>query len=963
MFASPLLVKPHLLALVAAMSFALPAFAGGPRFVTGSTYSVAGVPMAFGNTSPLYFTDPGNLNATVTHAQADTIVAAAAAVWNSPYASLLLAKGGTLAEHVSSANVYFDGSAMVFPADVKPTNFQNIPIAVIYDTDGSVTDLLLGQGASDPSSCRQNEVTESVDGFGADGTIQHALLILNGRCVSNTTDSLMQLQYMLMRGFGRVIGLGWSQTNDNVFTGAPLPTSDQMDYWPVMHPIDVTCGSYTYKCMVNPFVLRTDDISTLALLYPVTMANQRMGQTVSTPSQMSWFLFFPGLQGMDMVNATLSLRYVSNSVQAGWQVVSGLTGYLYQQNTGNPVTGPEDTEDNVGGTVGYRDGLATLSITPTPSTVQGATMAWEPVNPLYTGAYALGPFQRPPTMYAGTETSAIVTTSYTQFTSEPTDAGSTCNTSTNGTEKAPHAEDPTGWWTDVLCGRSRPAWGSVTVRGGRSWSLEVTTLDGNGLVSTAKAQPVLGVWNAADLTGTLPTVAAQVAPMNSPSAGVTQLEVSAASGSSSYRFTIADFYGGGRPDFQYRARIFYADSIMPATVGTSGGQITITGTGFANGNRVTVNGVVAKVISWAANTIIAVAPTSIAAKATAGMPVDVEVSDMATGGTTTISGALTYGSGSAYSLVKLAAPASLETGVLSATAFAVKVLAGDGITAVPGASVQVAVTSGSAVLQACGAASSCTLTTDASGVVSTAITGSAAGMVTLTATAVSGGATVQVSMMDSNPVRRVVIDTAAAYVAAGATVLVPVTLHAVQDNLAATGVAVSWSATGGASPSAATTPTGSDGSATVMVSSNKMSAGVSTVQACAWTTVCVPWSMTAVAAAQWVPEVVSGAGQSIAYTSAFAPVVLRVTDGSGHALQGATVTVAQTVTAWQGACPARGRCPAAPLLASNSAAAVTDANGLVTIAPLVIPDVPQTVNIAVSTGTAGFVALSLVKTP
>ncbi len=44
---------------------------------------------------------------------------------------------------------------MVFPADVSASNYQSIPIAVIYDEDGSVIDTLLGEGASDPSGCRQ----------------------------------------------------------------------------------------------------------------------------------------------------------------------------------------------------------------------------------------------------------------------------------------------------------------------------------------------------------------------------------------------------------------------------------------------------------------------------------------------------------------------------------------------------------------------------------------------------------------------------------------------------------------------------------------------------------------------------------------------------------------------------------------------------------------------------------------
>ena len=53
------------------------------------------------------------------------MVAAAAATWNVPTSTLMLKQGGELAEHVSSANVYFDGSEMVFPADVSASNYQS----------------------------------------------------------------------------------------------------------------------------------------------------------------------------------------------------------------------------------------------------------------------------------------------------------------------------------------------------------------------------------------------------------------------------------------------------------------------------------------------------------------------------------------------------------------------------------------------------------------------------------------------------------------------------------------------------------------------------------------------------------------------------------------------------------------------------------------------------------------------
>ena len=53
------------------------------------------------------------------------------------------------------------------------------------------------------------------------GTIQHAVIVLNGLCVGSDPNQLTQMQYQLTRVFGRVLGLAWSQLNDDVFTGTP----------------------------------------------------------------------------------------------------------------------------------------------------------------------------------------------------------------------------------------------------------------------------------------------------------------------------------------------------------------------------------------------------------------------------------------------------------------------------------------------------------------------------------------------------------------------------------------------------------------------------------------------------------------------------------------------------------------------------------------------------------------------
>ncbi len=325
------------------------AWAGGPRFITGTSgYTTAGVPMAWYTNSPMYFTDPGDLSATVTHAQADAMVAAAAAVWNIPTASVTLAKGGELAEHVEG-NGMGGGTDAVFPADVEATNYASVQIPVIYDSDGSVIDMLLGSGASAPSGCRQNGVVESVDSFGSSGTIQHAVIVLNGLCVGSAPEQLTQMQYQLTRVFGRVLGLAWSQLNDNVFTGVPQPTAAQMALWPLMHPMDVICGSYSYQCMQNPFTLRPDDINALATLYPVASSGGGKTQSSLDTVSVSGTLKFPKGQGMELVDV-VAYRIILGQ-DTGWEqypVYSSTTGYPFQQNGGNPVSGVEPASENAG---------------------------------------------------------------------------------------------------------------------------------------------------------------------------------------------------------------------------------------------------------------------------------------------------------------------------------------------------------------------------------------------------------------------------------------------------------------------------------------------------------------------------------------------------------------------------------------------------------------------------------------
>src|SRR6185312_4404099 len=232
-----------------------------------------------------------------------------------------------------------------FPSDIQPSNYATIPIAVLYDSDGSVTDMLLGSGASLPAECRQNAVTEDVDGITTSGTIQHAILILNGRCTGPAPEQQLQLQYQLERAFGRVLGIAWSQTNDNVFTRSPQPTAFQAQHWPIMHPIDIVCGPYTYQCLPSPFTLRDDDVAAISGLYPYFAWEPFPSPTPAPGKQWTYIqagkitghVTFPTGQGMQGVNLVLRRWRGGTSAPEPYDDVSAISGHFFRWNNGNPV--------------------------------------------------------------------------------------------------------------------------------------------------------------------------------------------------------------------------------------------------------------------------------------------------------------------------------------------------------------------------------------------------------------------------------------------------------------------------------------------------------------------------------------------------------------------------------------------------------------------------------------------------
>jgi hypothetical protein len=941
--------------------------ASGPRWVTGLPYYYPeGLAIVWYTASPRYFTDPGDLSPWVNHAAADAIVNAAASVWTVPTANFNLLYGGALAQHASLVSTYPTATGIVFPPDVQSANYLNKQIAVLYDSDGSITDLMLGNGASSPSSCRQNAVTESVDSISSGGKIQHAILVLNGRCTGPAPEQQLQLQYQLMRAFGRIIGLSWSQTNDNVFTGNPRPTIQQALHWPVMHPIDVICGPYTYQCMPQPFTLRDDDVSGLGLLYPIgSIAPSVPGKTdtLARANRLTGTVSFPNGQGMQGVNVVIHRLEPSWTIPEAWESTSAVSGALFRRHNATPVNKSVSSPSaNMGSPKLTLEGAYDIFRTPLYDWEpwQNLVASTQPINPLYIGPYAVGPYDTNSVAPSGPVTTQtyFVAGLYSQARLNFTisDAAPGCQTTQDGTESAPAAISSTGWWNGNLCSYGHTAWSTLSVRAGRSLTLEVTAQDENAFVTTVKSLPVIGIWNASDATGTLPTIAYTPEPFNAAVTGMTTLSTQT-SQSQQLRIAIMDQRGDGRPDFAYQARVLYADSISPSTVPAKGGAITISGMGFRPGNTVSIDGIPASVSAWTANSITANAPSQHTSGATTA---DVTVRDLVTAGTTTMTAALTD-EAPQPELALLSAPSGAAFPQMPAPVpFAVKALAANGTSPLANIAVTLSASSGQVRFEACGG-TNCTLSTDASGIVTSTVTPLASGPITLSANSSIGATTASFTAMPR--IQTVTALHPQIYLAQKA-VLTWTPQISLADNAASTvGVPVQWTALSG---SIAFNPTRSFADAqsiaqTTATAGPLQGSAQATATACAWASICTAIAVSGVDDAALHLSISSGAPQSIDAAATFAPIVLLVTDSSLHPVSGASLTIRQILQPWSEPCPQQGRCPIAPTYESSTTTLISGLDGTITFAPLETPDSPEITRIVATTGTQGFLSFSLQK--
>src|SRR5258708_1694553 len=243
------------------MCTVLPVSAGGPAYVAGSGFdpAVKGQSVIWAGGTVQYFTDQGDLSPILNQSQADTLVADVFTHWTTvPGVSLTATLDGHLAEDVSSANVIgFPDGTYTIPNDIQPTALST-PVGIVYDFDGEVTDAILGTGAGGQDLCFSNAVYGGPDNFSFDAHLTHALVVLNGVCVTDPSQ-VPDVRYRLTRTLGRVLGLGWSQADLNVITRIPPPVAGDFEGFPLMHFLDpVGCVPITI-CYPDAEVPKMDD--------------------------------------------------------------------------------------------------------------------------------------------------------------------------------------------------------------------------------------------------------------------------------------------------------------------------------------------------------------------------------------------------------------------------------------------------------------------------------------------------------------------------------------------------------------------------------------------------------------------------------------------------------------------------------------------------------------------------------
>jgi hypothetical protein len=926
--------------------------AGGPGYVAGSSYfdsSSMGQPLIWKQGQVNYYTDQGDLSPILSNGAANVLVANAFSQWTSVGAAAITATNpGELAEDVNGSNIAVDSSGAVSaPADITPSATQT-PVGIVYDYDGTVTDALLGVGAGSPSECFWNAVYGGVDNFAPGANFLHALVVINGQCALQSSQ-LTDVEYRLVRVLGSVLGLGWSQMNLNVITGVPTPTQDDFAGFPVMHFMDqVSCIPITI-CYPNPYQLAPDDVAAISRLYPASPSGAS-----NSPVRIYGSVYFAdrfgnGGQPMQGVNVVAQWIDPSTNLPSHRYAAAAVSGFLFAGNAGNPVTGFNDPLGNPYSEFGSSDqsleGFFDLAGLPNPdgfSTVQ-YQLTVEAIDPaLSTGVCPYDPTQVAPSG-ALQSLSFLVTVDAAGETQQdiviPQSAQSVPSWAVSESWGAPAVIPSPGDWIGSLSGYGDVAYFSMPAQANRTLSVAVTALDESGVATESKVAPVVGIWTLGDAQNSAPPTLTPV-PFNSPTFGMSRLDAQVLA-SNSFIIGIADMRGDGRPDYHYHAHVLYGDLATPARLPVSGGAITVQGIGLSPGLNITVGSSGVPLVASNASQILVAAPGQVDG------PQTITITDPLSGAFSVMTDAVTFGAAASDSIVLLqGGNPPTPVGAQAANPVSVRAFAGDGITAVGGATVGWNATNRTG-FSACGGLSSCSAITDESGVASTWVTPGAAGVSNITATLAPGvynpAKSVLATLLATETSLDIGMTTPYLWIAQGASVSVPISARVLNNGAPQSGYVVNFAVrqgTGSLSASSATT--NSAGYATVTLSLTSFTGSV-LLSACVGqaNNPCGTVSGNAVSPALMNLQAVAGADQ-VAAGQAFQPLVVRVTDSSTppNPVLGASVLFQSTVVRSTGdnlGLSGNAQSGMPIILSESQSSVVSDGNGLASILPSVGP--------------------------
>jgi hypothetical protein len=507
------------------------------------------------------------------------------------------------------------------------------------------------------------------------------------------------------------------------------------------------------------------------------------------------------------------------------------------------------------------------------------------------------------------------------------DSADAAGSGADGTETEPARLPVGGEWTGRITGYGHVGWFELLARGAREFTVEVAALDESGRPTQNKAQLVVGAWSGSDAAGS-PPVTATAQAFNGAVAGLTTLPVLTIA-DSDVRIAVGDLRGDGRPDFAYRGRVLYAESVTPARLPVTGGQIVIRGMGFRPSMAVLVNGVAAQVTSVTPNAIVAIAPDANGVTGT----VPVQIEDTQTLGMAGIADGLSYDAGDNDAIALLRGPSgTVPIGVPQALTVRVINVATQGPAA--GVTVSFAVTQGTAAL-GCGQAT-CTAVTAGDGTATLMVSANSTALAQITAILANGSNVLDQFSGTWSP--GIVAVTPNLYVAMGATVTWPVAAMVVSaSGTPVAGQGVIWSAgSAGIVVSTERSTTGTNGVASSQVTAGPLNTDVAaTANACiAGTQTCVRLTVIPVQPSTEGLITWSGTQQYVASGQGFAPVVVRVIDAFGNPVAGAAVTFEEAFFGWTQPCGTQGSCPAAPLLGQAAVQATSGVDGTVTLTPI-----------------------------